>query len=101
MRTYHMTRSFVQGVKAFKLNVRNRRMKLPEGYMTDSHGTAHPIIKSLLWKLKANGDRDMDDHWFQREMWLSAAGDLVYHSEKAGQDLIYYTSSDVAKASVV
>lgn len=103
MRTYHMTRSFVQNIKAFKLMVRNRRLpfKVNEGDDADGDGTAQPRIKSMLWKLKADGDRLNQDHWFLREMWLSATGNFVYKSEKAGQDLIYYTASDVGRARVV
>lgn len=102
MRTYKLTKSFRVNMKAFKLSVRNRRLPiLPGNPEISQDGTIRHIVKTPLWKLKANGDRTVREHWYRRDMWLSTAGSMIYHSEKAGQDLIYYTADDVAKARIV
>jgi len=80
-------------VEAFKLAVRNRRIKV-EG----DKGAFEPAFKSKLWKLKAQGDRTKEEHWFLRDMWIAKNGSMVYYSPKEERDLVYYTAADVSKA---
>jgi len=82
-------------VAAFKLAVRNRRIKVDGN--TDGF---EPTFKGTLWKLKSGGDRSQPDHWFERTMWIAKNGSLVYHSPKEERSLVYYTASDIATAKI-
>jgi hypothetical protein len=59
-----------------------------------------PLFKAKLWKLKADGDRKNPEDWFEREMWIAKNGSMVYYSPKEDRELVYYTSADVARATV-
>lgn len=82
-------------LKVFKLNVKNRRLK------ADGEEEAAPAsaFKGVLWKVKADGDATLEDHWFEREMWIARNGSLVYFSKKEDRNLIYYTADDLANAT--
>ncbi|CAE7257301.1 PHKG2 [Symbiodinium natans] len=83
-------------IKQFRLNVKNRRMKVGE----DKKDQFAPVFKAKLWKVKADGDRRKQEDWFEREMWIAKNGSLVYWSKKEDRDLVYYTSDDIARATI-
>jgi len=83
-------------IKQFRLNVKNRRMKVGE----DKKDQFAPVFKAKLWKVKAEGDRRKEEDWFEREMWIAKNGSLVYWSKKEDRDLVYYTSDDIARATI-
>lgn len=87
----------VQELRKFVISVKNKRQKISE---TDKEQFS-PVYKELLWKLKADGDRNKPDDWFEREMWISKNGSLVYYSKKEERDLVYYTSADLMRAKYV
>lgn len=93
--TFKLGNDFAQELQAFRLAVRNRRMKV-EG----DKGAFEPSFKAKLWKLKTGGDRSKNEDWFLREMWISRNGSLVYYSERDNRDLIYYTAADVSKCKI-
>lgn len=93
--TYHLGSSMAEDVKAYRLLVKNRRLKV-----TGDAGSFEPLFKAKLWKLKSGGDPAKPGDWFERDMWTSRNGSLVYYSPKDGRDLVYYTSADVAGAKV-
>ncbi|CAK0850290.1 unnamed protein product [Prorocentrum cordatum] len=97
MQTFHLGPSLAVQLKAFRLAVKNRRLKVSEG----ARDECTPVFKSKLWKLKADTDRGRGENWFEREMWISQNGSLVYFSVKEERELIYYTPSDLASASFV
>jgi serine/threonine protein kinase len=84
-------------IDAFKLTVKNRRMKVDEG---EAHAQYEPVYKGKLWKLKTEGDRKKPEDWFQREMWVAKNGSLVYFSPKEDRELVYYTAADIAQAKI-
>jgi hypothetical protein len=94
MESMHLGPGLAKDVKEFKLKVKNRRMKVTGG------NEFEPIFKAKLAKLKADGDRMKPEDWFEREMWLSRDGSLVYYSVKEDRDLVYYTADDVAGATL-
>merc|ERR1711865_185670 len=59
-----------------------------------------PRFKSTLWKVKSGRDRMCEDHWLEREVWLSVNNSLVYWSLKDHRELIYYLPEDVLKAEL-
>merc|ERR1712176_1394454 len=77
--------------------MKNRRLTVCE----ETRDEFMPVFKSKLWKLKANTDPGQSENWFERDMWISQNGSLVYFSVKEDRDLIYYTPSDLASASFV
>ncbi|CAJ1455094.1 unnamed protein product [Effrenium voratum] len=83
-------------IKQFRLNVKNRRIKVGE----DKKDQFAPVFKAKLWKVKAEGDRKKEVDWFEREMWIAKNGSLVYWSKKEDRELVYYTSDDIAKAKI-
>merc|ERR1740138_108691 len=95
VRTLQLGSNFAAEFKTFKLAITNRRLKVG-----DSQDLHEPVFKAQLWKVKGDGDRKNDGHWFKRDMWLSKNGSLVYFSKKDERELVYYTHSDVAKAKV-
>lgn len=84
----------VDEMRKFVISVKNRRLKVEE----DAKEQFMPIFKAKLWKLKADGDRSKEEDWFEREMWVSKNGSLVYYSKKEERDLVYYTSADLTRA---
>jgi len=94
MQTMHFGGALARDLKIFKLNVKNRRMKVGKDD-TDAHS---PAFKGMLWKVKAEGDRMREEDWFEREMWIARNGSLVYFSKKEDRELIYYTADDIALA---
>lgn len=93
--TMKLGAKFEDELKTFKLTVKNRRMKVEN----DKDGY-EPNFKGKLWKLKAEGDRLKEDHWFLRDMWTTKNGSLAYYSTKDERDLIYYTAQDISRATV-
>lgn len=91
--------SVMLDLQKFRLAVKNRRLKV--GDARDKCGDFEPEFKARLWKLKANGNRMTADHWFERDMWLSKNGSLVYWSKKEERELIYYIRTDVCRSSVM
>lgn len=85
----------VQEMRKFIISVKNRRQKVDE----NQKEAFAPIFKADLWKLKADGDRMKPEDWFQREMWVSKNGSLVYWSKKEERDLVYYTNQDLSLAT--
>jgi len=75
------------------LTVKNRRQKV------EGDDELVPMFKGKLWKLKTAGDRSKAADWFEREMWLAKNGSLVYHSQREGRELVYYTSADLLHAT--
>lgn len=94
MQTMHFGKSLTNGLRLFKLNVRNRRLKVDKGE-SDAYS---PTFKGVIWKVKAEGDRMKEEDWFQREMWIARNGSLVYLSKKEERELVYYTADDIARA---
>lgn len=95
--TMKLGSEFKEEVKTFNLAVRNRRMKLETG----EKGQFDPVFKAKLWKLKTGGDRTKEEDWFERQFSIAKNGSFVYWSQRDGQELIYYTASDLARASPV
>merc|ERR1712187_64947 len=56
--------------------------------------------KGHLWNLVAGGDILEEADWRKREMWVAQNGSLVYWSVKDFTELVYYTASDIATASI-
>merc|ERR1711920_443359 len=83
-----------QEVRKFHITVKNRRLVV-EG--KEDH---EPVFKARLWKVKANGNVMEESHWFERDMWLSEAGSLVYYSKKEDKELVYYTHADLMNCTV-
>jgi len=94
MPSVHNVGMFVEEMKTIK--VKNRRGKVDTEYKQQYE----PVWKSTLWKVKGAGDRTLEEHWFEREVWLSKNGSLVYWSHKEHRELIYYTTEDVLAADV-
>jgi serine/threonine protein kinase len=82
-------------LRKFIVTVKNRRQKVDE----DKKDDFAPVFKANLWKLKAEGDKTQKDNWFDREMWISKNGSLVYYSKKEERDLVYYTAADLLRAT--
>lgn len=97
MQTMHLGSRMVQDVKQFKLSVKNRRIKVTQ----EASHLFEPVFKARLWKVKVDGDRMREADWFEREMWLSKNGSLVYWSKRDEKELVYYTSTDLAHASLL
>jgi hypothetical protein len=89
--------SNAQELRKFRLRVRNRRQNIAADGSRDDF---EPVFKATLWKLRADGDRMVEEDWFKREMWLSKNGSLVYFSKKDQKELVYYSQSDIESASV-
>eukprot|EP00427_Karlodinium_veneficum_P029686 CAMPEP_0169208308 /NCGR_PEP_ID=MMETSP1016-20121227/14062_1 /TAXON_ID=342587 /ORGANISM="Karlodinium micrum, Strain CCMP2283" /LENGTH=614 /DNA_ID=CAMNT_0009285673 /DNA_START=1610 /DNA_END=3458 /DNA_ORIENTATION=- len=85
----------VEEMRKFVVTVKNRRQKVEQ----DQKDQFAPVFKAMLWKLKAEGDKLDKDQWFEREMWISKNGSLVYYSQKEERDLVYYTTTDLMKAT--
>jgi len=98
IKTMHFGTDLAKGLRRYRLKVRNRRKAMDEKMMS-SEGYK-PRFKGLLWKLKADGDVNVEADWQQREMWLSKNGSFVYWSAKEERDLVYYTAPDTAHATV-
>jgi hypothetical protein len=97
MQTFQLGPSLAVQLKEFRLAVKNRRLKVDE----EARDACTPVFKSKLWKLKADTDHGRGENWFEREMWISQNGSLVYYSVKEERELIYYTPNDLASASFV
>lgn len=97
VKTMNLGHSIAGELRNFRLGVKNRRIKVNE---KDS-GDHVPVFKSKVWKLKADTDMAKEQNWFEREMWVSQNGTLVYFSEKEDRELVYYTHDDLASASIV
>merc|ERR1719272_2130889 len=91
--TMHLGAGVARALDAYKLSVKNRRIKVAAG---SEHTQFEPVFKGCLWKVKATGDGMHPSDWFKRDMWLSRNGSLVYWSTKEQRELVYYTSSDLA-----
>lgn len=85
----------IHDLRKFVITVKNRRQKV-DG---DNAEDFTPVFKAKLWKLKAEGDKKKADEWFEREMWISKNGSLVYYSKKEERDLVYYTTADLYRAT--
>jgi len=81
-------------LRKFIITVKNRRQKVD----TDNDDFA-PTFKAMLWKLKAETDRNSKENWFEREMWIAKNGSLVYYSKKEERDLVYYSPADLLRAT--
>jgi serine/threonine protein kinase len=86
----------IHDLRKFVITVKNRRQKVEDG---DNKADFEPVFKAKLWKLKAEGDKKKADDWFEREMWTSKNGSLVYYSKKEERDLVYYTAADLFRAT--
>jgi len=96
MFTMHLGQKMASDAKDYKLTVRNRRLKVQHSAQQEFQ----PILRSTLWKLKTGGNSMKESDWLHRDMWVSKNGSLVYHSERENRELVYYASTDVAKAVV-
>jgi serine/threonine protein kinase len=95
--TMKLGRSIAVQLKEFRLNINNRRIKVEN----DNSKDRVPVFKSKLWKLKADTDWSDKKNWREREMWMSQNGSLVYFSVLEDRELVYYSASDLASATVV
>eukprot|EP00747_Dinoflagellata_sp_TGD_P136652 gnl/TRDRNA2_/TRDRNA2_175580_c1_seq2.p1 gnl/TRDRNA2_/TRDRNA2_175580_c1~~gnl/TRDRNA2_/TRDRNA2_175580_c1_seq2.p1 ORF type:complete len:712 (+),score=158.56 gnl/TRDRNA2_/TRDRNA2_175580_c1_seq2:61-2196(+) len=95
--TMQLDKQTLEDLHHFKLQVHNRRQHLDQ---SESKDKFQPVFKDVLWKVKTNGDSMGADSWFEREMWITKNGSLVYWSKKEKQELVYYTSSDLAHADI-
>merc|ERR1719461_2497646 len=93
--TMRLGKNMKTDLENFRQTVKNRRMAVG----TNDKEAFAPRFKAMLWKLKAEGDRMNPDHWYEREMWVSKNGSLVYWSKKEDRELVYYTSDDMRQAS--
>jgi len=59
-----------------------------------------PTFRGKLWKVKTDGDGTQEDDWFERDMWVSRNGSLVYLSKKEEKELVYYAPADLARAKL-
>ncbi|CAK0880806.1 unnamed protein product [Prorocentrum cordatum] len=94
--TMKLGRSIAVQLKEFRLTVNNRRIKVDD----DDSADRVPVFKSKLWKLKADSDWSDKQNWREREMWISQNGSLVYYSVLEDRELVYYSASDLARATV-
>merc|ERR1719323_1430029 len=92
--TLHLGSELAKDFEAIKIAVQNRRMKVSQ----DEDGFK-PSFQAKLWKLKAYGDPAKAEDWFERDMWVSKNGSLVYRSIREARDLAYYTAADLASAT--
>lgn len=93
--TLQLGADMANDLQAFRVNIRNRRMKVEE-----DKDNFQPAFRAKLWKLKGDGDRMKPEDWFERDMWIAKNGSLVYYSPKQQSELIYYTAADVARSRV-
>lgn len=98
LQTMKLGKKIASDVEKFRLNIRNRRLKVDKDGAGDRF---EPVFKGTLWKVKADGDRMKEEDWFEREMWIAKNGSLVYYSKKEERDLVYYTPEDIEKAKLV
>jgi len=94
--TMHLGVTMATGAFRFKATVRNRRLKV----QSSAQPEFQPLLRSTLWKLNTGGDAMKESDWLSRDMWVSNNGSLVYYSERESRELIYYNSTDVAKAAL-
>jgi len=95
--TMHLGLGVARALDAYKLAVKNRRIKVEAG----AERQFEPTFKGSLWKVAATGDGTREQDWFKREVWLARNGSFVYWSPKDNRELVYYTASDVVRAKVV
>eukprot|EP00930_Biecheleria_cincta_P059873 TRINITY_DN45589_c0_g1_i1.p1 TRINITY_DN45589_c0_g1~~TRINITY_DN45589_c0_g1_i1.p1 ORF type:complete len:701 (-),score=151.00 TRINITY_DN45589_c0_g1_i1:124-2226(-) len=96
MQTMRLGGDVARERQAFRLSVKNRRLKVQQNKKNEFE----PVYKAKLWKLKAEGNRQRTGDWFEREMWISKNGSLVYWSKKEDRELVYYTMDDIAKSTI-
>lgn len=96
VQTMQLGANMADDLRVFKLNVKNRRLKVDN----NEKDQFEPIFKAKLWKVKVDGDRMQESHWFEREMWISKNGSLVYWSNKEERELIYYTRIDIRTSTI-
>jgi len=94
--TMRFNEGMIKDLRAFRLTVKNRRKAISD----DEKSKFEPVFKSLLWKVKQDGDGKTESDWFERECWISQNGSLVYHSVKEDKNLVYYTNKDLQHATV-
>eukprot|EP00971_Amphidinium_carterae_P133608 2646226-Amphidinium_carterae.1 len=97
MQTMCLGSKFFKEFSSFKLQVRNRRMKVDSN---KESGAYEPTFKDKLWKVKSEGSPMIQQDWFDRDMWISKNGALVYLSKKEEKELVYFTPTDIAQAKV-
>jgi hypothetical protein len=81
----------------FRLEVDNHRKPVD----CSAREQFEPFFRGCLWKLKAEGNLKSDSDWFYRDMWLSKNGSLVYWSQREDRELIYHTSAEVRRSSIL
>jgi len=81
----------------FKLQVHNHRKPIDRS----ARDQFEPLLRGWLWKLKTEGDQCKEADWFFRDMWLAKNGSLVYWSTKEERELIFHTSVEIARISVI
>lgn len=96
MQTMRLGEGVARERQAFRLSVKNRRLKVE----SNKKNEFEPVYKAKLWKLKAEGNRKRTADWFEREMWISKNGSLVYWSKKEDRELVYYTMDDITKSKI-
>jgi hypothetical protein len=79
------------------LRVHNNRSRISNS----AHDRFEPYYRGRLWKLKTDGDRRAQSDWLLRDMWLSKNGSLVYWSQRDERELIYHTSIQISRASII
>jgi len=96
--TMNLGAGFAQKIGEYNLTIKNRRVRVKEG---EEHKGFESVFKGDLWKVKAAGSRMQKVDWFKRHMWLSRNGSLVYWSPKEDRELVYYTATDLCRATLV
>lgn len=81
-----------------RLKVRNNRSPVLDNLAKDQF---EPYLGGRLWKLKTEGDRKYEPDWMMRDMWIAKNGSLVYWSKKEERELIFHTSAEIARATVL
>eukprot|EP00928_Gymnodinium_smaydae_P043598 TRINITY_DN29177_c0_g1_i2.p1 TRINITY_DN29177_c0_g1~~TRINITY_DN29177_c0_g1_i2.p1 ORF type:complete len:655 (+),score=61.42 TRINITY_DN29177_c0_g1_i2:150-1967(+) len=94
-RTMRLDAKTTDALNTFKLAVKNRRIKVSENDLDNYEA----VFKDSLWKVKAGGQKDREEDWYLREMWIAKNGSLVYFSTKEQRPLVYYTFADIASAT--
>mmetsp|Transcript_68510 Transcript_68510/g.164529 ORF Transcript_68510/g.164529 Transcript_68510/m.164529 type:complete len:689 (-) Transcript_68510:37-2103(-) len=95
LHTMQLGKNMASQMRTLKLNVKNRRMRVQSNNMN-----YEPIFSGKLWKVKTDGSALQEEDWFERDMWVSRNGSLVYLSKKEEKELVYYTPADLSRASL-
>ncbi|CAK0802639.1 unnamed protein product, partial [Prorocentrum cordatum] len=60
----------------------------------------HALHRGVLWKLSRTADPGKREHWYEREVWLSANGSLCYKSVLEDKQLVLIDGHQLANAGL-